>query len=65
MSPSGKTFFFVANQANIDSISSEKLASLEAEHKQIVEENKLLVGEFKAVTSGRDTYLPPREFHSA
>jgi len=47
----GKTTFFVANQANINSIPAEKLTALEAEHKSIDEENKLLAGEFKTLTS--------------
>lgn len=63
MLPSGKTTFFVANQANINSIPAEKLTALEAEHKSIDEENKLLAGEFKTLTSGKDT--PRRELHLA
>jgi 26S proteasome regulatory subunit (ATPase 3-interacting protein) len=51
---SGKTSFFVANQANIESISAEQLAALEAEHKVIDEENKFLAAEFKTLNAGKD-----------
>jgi hypothetical protein len=48
----GKTSFFVANQANIESIPAERFAELEAEYKAIDEENKILGAEVKALSSG-------------
>lgn len=48
----GKTTFFVANQANLDDMPAEKLASLESEYKTIEEANKALLADVKAVTAG-------------
>ncbi|KAJ8472342.1 hypothetical protein ONZ51_g8577 [Trametes cubensis] len=45
----GKTTFFVANQANLEDMPSEKLAALEAEVKRIGEENKSLGAEVKSI----------------
>ncbi|KAJ7350352.1 TBPIP-domain-containing protein [Mycena albidolilacea] len=45
----GKTSFFVANQANIESIPAERFTELEAEYKAIDEENKILGAEVKAL----------------
>ncbi|KAI0326467.1 TBPIP-domain-containing protein [Cubamyces sp. BRFM 1775] len=45
----GKTTFFVANQANLEDMPSEKLAALEAEVKRIDEENKSLGAEVKSI----------------
>ncbi len=50
--PIGKTTFFVANQAKLDTVPAEKLAVLEEEQKQIDEENKVLVAELKSANSG-------------
>ncbi|KAF8909895.1 TBPIP-domain-containing protein [Mucidula mucida] len=47
----GKTTFFVANQAKLDTVPAEKLAVLEEEQKQIDEENKVLVAELKSANS--------------
>ncbi|TCD63405.1 hypothetical protein EIP91_005587 [Steccherinum ochraceum] len=47
----GKTTFFVANQANLEDMPSDKLAGLEAELKEIDEKNKELQMEVKAATS--------------
>ncbi|KAK7682597.1 hypothetical protein QCA50_014397 [Cerrena zonata] len=47
----GKTTFFVANQANMEDMPTEKLASLESEHKSIEESNKALLADVKAVTT--------------
>ncbi|KAI0073158.1 TBPIP-domain-containing protein [Panus rudis PR-1116 ss-1] len=47
----GKTTFFVANQANLEDMPSEKLAALESEHKAIEEENKTLLAEVKAASA--------------
>ncbi|KIM73732.1 hypothetical protein PILCRDRAFT_15021 [Piloderma croceum F 1598] len=43
----GKTTFFVANQAKLEAVSPEKLASLEAEYKTIDDANKLRVNEIR------------------
>ena len=48
----GKTTFFVANQANLEDMPAEKLASLESEHKVIEETNKALLADVKSVTAG-------------
>ncbi|KAI0649574.1 TBPIP-domain-containing protein [Trametes meyenii] len=45
----GKTTFFVANQANLEDMPSEKLAALEAEVKRIDDENKVLGAEVKSI----------------
>lgn len=47
----GKTTFFVVNQANLDSVPAEKIAALEAELKEIDEENKLLTTEVRSTTA--------------
>lgn len=49
---SGKTTFFVANQANIDSMLPDKVAELEAEYKSIEDENKMLAAELRSYSSG-------------
>ncbi|TBU38109.1 TBPIP-domain-containing protein [Dichomitus squalens] len=43
----GKTTFFVANQANLEDMPTEKLAALESEYKKMDENNKQLVVETK------------------
>ncbi len=50
--PSGKTTFFVANQANLDDMPAERLAALESEYKETDEENKQLVAETKMLSAG-------------
>ncbi|KAJ7647543.1 TBPIP-domain-containing protein [Roridomyces roridus] len=58
----GKTSFFVANQANIQVIPTEELAALENEYKTIDENNKLLAGQVKTLTSAikkTDAQLQP------
>ncbi|KAI9069956.1 TBPIP-domain-containing protein [Trametes sanguinea] len=45
----GKTTFFVANQANLEDMPSEKLNALEAELKRIDEQNKVMVADVKSV----------------
>ncbi|KZT30025.1 TBPIP-domain-containing protein [Neolentinus lepideus HHB14362 ss-1] len=47
----GKTAFFVANQANLDELPAEKLATMEAEVKTIDEENTALLAEVKAASA--------------
>jgi len=47
----GKTTFFVANQASLEDVPAEKLAALEAEHKEIEEANKTLQAEVRAATA--------------
>ncbi|KAF8236066.1 TBPIP-domain-containing protein [Tricholoma matsutake] len=47
----GKTTFFVANQANIDSMLPDKVAELEAEYKSIEDENKMLAAELRSYSS--------------
>ncbi|OAX34742.1 TBPIP-domain-containing protein [Rhizopogon vinicolor AM-OR11-026] len=47
----GKTSFFVANQASIDSVPTEKLAELEVECKMIEESNNALAVEVRAITT--------------
>ena len=49
---SGKTTFFVANQANLEDVPAKKLAELETEYKKIDEANKLLSTEVKGLNSG-------------
>ena len=49
---SGKTTFFVANQANLEDVPAQKLAELETEYKKIDEANKLLSTEVKGLNSG-------------
>jgi 26S proteasome regulatory subunit (ATPase 3-interacting protein) len=49
----GKTTFFVANQANLESVPPEKLAALEVEYKKIDEENKIRGAEVKALITGK------------
>jgi 26S proteasome regulatory subunit, ATPase 3, interacting protein len=48
----GKTTFFVANQANMEAVSSDKLAALEAEHKTIDGDNKLRVNDIRTASNG-------------
>ncbi|KAG2125493.1 Tat binding protein 1-interacting protein-domain-containing protein [Suillus clintonianus] len=47
----GKTSFFVANQANIDSVPADKLTELEAECKTIEESTNVLAAEVKSITA--------------
>ncbi|THH29472.1 hypothetical protein EUX98_g4715 [Antrodiella citrinella] len=47
----GKTTFFVATQANLEDVPAEKLAALEAEHKEAEEANKVLQAEVRAATA--------------
>ncbi|KAJ4483716.1 TBPIP-domain-containing protein [Lentinula aciculospora] len=47
----GKTTFFVANQANIDTLSNEKISALEEEYKKLEEENKELALQIKTATT--------------
>jgi 26S proteasome regulatory subunit (ATPase 3-interacting protein) len=49
---SGKTTFFVANQANIETLPTEKITALEIEHKSLEENNKLLASEVKTLSAG-------------
>jgi 26S proteasome regulatory subunit (ATPase 3-interacting protein) len=49
----GKTTFFVANQANIDVVPTDKLASIDAELKSVVEENKLREAQIRTLTTGK------------
>lgn len=53
----GKTTFFVANQANLEDMPSEKLSGLEAEFKEIDEQNKALQMEVRAATMGKAGYM--------
>lgn len=48
----GKTSFFVANQANIEALPAERFAALEEECKAVDEENKLIGAEVKILSSG-------------
>ncbi|KAJ3890828.1 TBPIP-domain-containing protein [Lentinula edodes] len=47
----GKTTFFVANQAKIDTLSPEKISALEEECKRLDEENKAIALQIKAATT--------------
>ncbi|KAJ3813175.1 TBPIP-domain-containing protein [Lentinula aff. lateritia] len=47
----GKTTFFVANQAKIDTLSPEKISALEEECKKLDEENKAIASQIKAATT--------------
>ncbi|KAH9918298.1 TBPIP-domain-containing protein [Fomitopsis serialis] len=47
----GKTTFFVANQDKLEEVSTEKLAGLEKDHKDIEEENKFLAAEVRALST--------------
>ncbi|KAI0635495.1 TBPIP-domain-containing protein [Trametes polyzona] len=47
----GKTTFFVANQANLEDIPSDRLAALEADVKRIDEHNKSLGADLKSVAA--------------
>ncbi|KAJ7232788.1 TBPIP-domain-containing protein [Mycena haematopus] len=47
----GKTSFFVANQAHVEAIPTERFADLEAEYTTIDDENKVLGAEVKALSS--------------
>ncbi|KAH6914243.1 Tat binding protein 1-interacting protein-domain-containing protein [Coprinopsis sp. MPI-PUGE-AT-0042] len=47
----GKSTFFVANQANLEVVPAEKLAALESQTKVIVEGNKQLTMDVKALTA--------------
>ena len=58
MTCTGKTTFFVANQANLEDMPSEKLAALEAEVKRIGEENKSLGAEVKSIGAGTVQLAP-------
>lgn len=60
----GKTTFFVANQASLEDMPSEKLASLEAEVKRIDEENKSLGAEVKSIGVGKVQVAPSLRRHS-
>lgn len=48
----GKTTFFVANQANLEDMPAEKLAGMEAEYKEVDEANKALQAEVRSATAG-------------
>lgn len=50
----GKTTFFVANQANFEDMPADKLKALEDEHKAIEEANRALLIEVKAANAGRE-----------
>jgi hypothetical protein len=55
----GKSTFFVYNQSKIENLPAEKLATLEAQLKDVEEENKLLTVEVKSLSAGvRSTELP-------
>lgn len=49
----GKTTFFVANQANLETVPPEKLAALEAEYKILEEEKKVRAAEVKVLSGGQ------------
>ena len=55
----GKSTFFVYNQSKIEELPAEKLATLEAQLKDVEEENKLLTVEVKSLSAGvRFSELP-------
>ncbi|KAG1836384.1 TBPIP-domain-containing protein [Suillus tomentosus] len=47
----GKTSFFVANQASIDTVPADKLTELEVECKTVEDSNNVLAVEVKAITA--------------
>ncbi|KAG2049340.1 TBPIP-domain-containing protein [Suillus hirtellus] len=47
----GKTSFFVANQASIDTVPADKLTELEVECKTVEDSNNVLAAEVKAITA--------------
>ncbi|KAG2360076.1 TBPIP-domain-containing protein [Suillus spraguei] len=47
----GKTSFFVANQASIDTVPADKLTELEVECKTVEDSNNVLATEVKAITA--------------
>jgi 26S proteasome regulatory subunit (ATPase 3-interacting protein) len=51
----GKTTFFVANQANIESMPPDKVAALEAEYKSIDDENKVAMAELRTLNAGNES----------
>ena len=51
-SVTGKTTFFVANQANLEDMPAQKLAELETQYKKADEENKSLAGDVKSLGAG-------------
>lgn len=53
---SGKTTFFVANQAKIDALSPDQIHTSEEELKLLDEENKAFAAQIKTATTGR-SYL--------
>jgi 26S proteasome regulatory subunit (ATPase 3-interacting protein) len=48
----GKSTFFVYNQSKIENLPAEKLGILEAQLKEVEEENKLLAAEAKTLSAG-------------
>lgn len=52
LSSAGKTTFFVANQEKLDEVSLEQLTALEAEHKDIEEENKTFAADVRSLSIG-------------
>ena len=48
----GKTTFFVANQATLEDVPAEKLKQLEEEYKNIEDANKLLAADIRAASTG-------------
>jgi len=49
----GKTTFFVYNQAKIDCLPNEKINELKSEVSKIEDENQALSGDLKAYTAGK------------
>jgi len=49
----GKMTFFVANQAKIETLPSERISVLEAEYKAEDEENKAIAAQTKALSNGK------------
>ena len=56
---SGKTTFFVINQANLEVISPEQLSVLEADLKAVEEENGALTANVKELSSGAQNNHQP------
>lgn len=52
----GKTSFFVANQANIPTLPAEEIAALKEELGAVEDENKLLAAEVKAAAAGNPAF---------
>ena len=48
----GKSTFFVYSQSKIENLPAEKLATLDAQLKDVEEENKLLTAEVKSLSAG-------------